>query len=370
MSEEVGFTTRGARRAVPWTQLHDWVRISGISSKAAALYWVIKMHVYVRSGDFTVKITTDELAAFIELSRGDKMARYMRELEDIGAISSRLVGVPATKVYTVHEEPPDGYTGPLTLKEWYEMRKAVKAIRAAADGAKPQVNPVAPSRGELDEPAPADDAKPQVNPVAPSRGELDPVAPSRGELVAPSRGEHIQEAFEQEATTAPPPASSASSEQTEEKQQDASPPKPDNPRDNSLTDTERALFAECMKLRPSWSPTRLREVLVDPEIRDRPDWDLVRRAFLIGARTAKTQPGRMLASGCPHWDQALKQRTSERSAAAATKGGPDVPVVPRSRPGGGAVPQRRTAPPSEAAALFAAAGVRAGSARESDAAVR
>ena len=353
MSEEVGFTTRGARRAVPWTQLHDWVRISGISSKAAALYWVIKMHVYVRSGDFTVKITTDELAAFIELSRGDKMARYMRELEDIGAISSKLVGVPATKVYTVHEEPPEGYTGPLTLKEWYEMRRAVKAIKVPL----------------------TDDAKPQVNPVAPSGGELGPVAPSGGELVAPLRGQHIQEALDQKASTAPPPTSSASSDRTEEKQQDPEIPKTPNPGDDLLTEAERELFTECMVLRPSWSPVRLREVLTDPDIRGRSDWDLVRRAFLIGAKTAKTVPGRMLATGCPHWEQALKQRADEQKAAAGIEE-PAAPAVPRARPGGIVVQPNRlsrprpTAPPAEVAGLFAAAGLRAGPARESDAAAR
>lgn len=121
--------------------------------------------------------------------------------------------------------------------------------------------------------------------------------------------------------------------------------KTDPPRDTyGLTDWELSLVDECLRLRPDWSPVRLREILTDPDVRDRPDRDLVRRAFLIGARTQRTQPGRMTAAGCPHWTQALTERRKEQNLAEEDR--PVSSDVPRPRPPKVAEPDGRTLPAS------------------------
>ncbi len=335
---EMTLTSDGARRVTPWTQLHDWVRISGISPTASSLYWVMKMHVYVRAGDNSVKTSTDELAALCGLSRGDKVTRYVRELEGIGAVSSKLEGMPARKVYVVHEDPPPGYTGPLTLKEWYEIRRSVKALKERQnESEKPQVSAVPPESGEQENAPDRPSAKPQVSAVPPESGEQALLPPNGGLPVPPSRGHLQEEEVLQEATSSPSSALPHPESPTIEQEKETG-NLPDD-QDHSvvaagqgLTAEEQDLFDECMTLRPDWSPTRLRQVLSDPDIRERQDRDLVRRAFLIGTQTGRTQPGRMLAKGCPHWLEAFESRRRESQPVPAVGAVAQAPLQRSFRP--------------------------------------
>lgn len=75
-----------------------------------------------------------------------------------------------------------------------------------------------------------------------------------------------------------------------------------------LTADEEALVNELSALRPDWSPVRVRDVLVSPEIRERTDRALVRRAFLMAAADRRTtSPKRLLHDACPAWSKALAE---------------------------------------------------------------
>lgn len=82
-----------------------------------------------------------------------------------------------------------------------------------------------------------------------------------------------------------------------------------------------------MALRPDWSARTLRKVLGSDEIRQRENRDLVRMAFIIGARTLKTTtPNRLLHEHCPHWRQAFEQMRSDQTPSPA---GAEVPAPAR-----------------------------------------
>lgn len=141
-----------------------------ISSQAYRIYGILAAHVNQDRGDQQAWPTMDTLAELVGVSRGDKLARYIYELEELGAVTVlRRQGMPARNIYVVHETPLEEFAGPMTVAAWYHVRKA-----------NAQVTPVPPSRGVLD-----DDPKGQT-PVPPSGGVLVP--PLRGDQVAPSRG--------------------------------------------------------------------------------------------------------------------------------------------------------------------------------------
>jgi hypothetical protein len=108
---------------VPFVQLGHWVALSGVSAGALALYWMLAMHLNRTRGDRYVWPTTDILAHMLGYSRGDKIKRFVDELVSIGAI--RVISVPDVKgpqkrnVYRLRRNPPDGYPGPVSLKEFY-----------------------------------------------------------------------------------------------------------------------------------------------------------------------------------------------------------------------------------------------------------
>lgn len=112
-----------AEDELPFVQLGHWVALSGVSAGALALYWMLAMHLNRTRGDRYVWPTTDILAHMLGYSRGDKIKRFVDELVAIGAI--RVISVPDLKgpqkrnVYRLRRNPPEGYAGPVSLKQFY-----------------------------------------------------------------------------------------------------------------------------------------------------------------------------------------------------------------------------------------------------------
>jgi hypothetical protein len=90
-----------------------------------------------------------------------------------------------------------------------------------------------------------------------------------------------------------------------------------------LTPDEQLLLDEVAAVAPpTWSSRTLRKVLGSRTIRDiaARDPELVRRAFLIGARHRGTVPMRMWhVEGCPHWEAAARELAAEQAP-------PDAPA--------------------------------------------
>ena len=106
------------RRAAPFTYVHDWVPLSGIDPEAKCLYNILRMHVFDKTGTQTCGPRQDDLALMMGVSRADKLSPWFKQLAKLGAIEIIAWGLPRRNKYRVHETPPPGYTGPLTIKEW------------------------------------------------------------------------------------------------------------------------------------------------------------------------------------------------------------------------------------------------------------
>lgn len=108
-----------------------------------------------------------------------------------------------------------------------------------------------------------------------------------------------------------------------------------------LTAWEQELHAECMAIRPDWLPRHLRQVLGAPPIRERTEInpELVRRAFLIGARCVRAghkpgtvTPKRLLFAACPHWAQAAEELRAEQESGQVAADPSDASVPAESDP--------------------------------------
>jgi hypothetical protein len=85
----------------------------------------------------------------------------------------------------------------------------------------------------------------------------------------------------------------------------------------TLAEAEQALLDEVTAVAPLWPSRMLRKVLGSRTIREvaERDPELVRRAFLIGARHRGTVPMRLWwVAECPHWKRAADELAEERAA--------------------------------------------------------
>lgn len=379
---KVGFKT--GRQGAPYTDIHEWVMFSSASAEAKALYVIMRAHVNRERGDNIVWMSGNTLAILLGYSRGDKIKKFLDELVKLGALSEPdRAGVHGVNVYEVHREPPKGYTGPLSVDEWYaangpELDNRREIDKAGRDARRARQR--AAMTGD-------EQQNTRSTPVTPGRGEQaseDAVAPGRGEHVAPKRGEELAPVSGREPTlgvevlskgtvrTSSPPTPSAADVETsppvggeDPEQNTAISSKIENQETQAdieakdffptLTDWEAQLLAECRDLAPMWSSSKLTKVIGSRTVREvtARNPELVRRAFLIGARDPKTVPMRMWwVEKCPHWQTALAQITAEAAAAA----GPNDETSPGGAPSGaadraepGPAPARRTVPEQRAA---------------------
>lgn len=118
-----------AGRRAPYSQLGDWVALSGISDRAKALYWHLAMHINQQRGDFEVWPSKELLAGWMGLKKADSVDPYLNELVRLGAVEKfqrrSYDGMRSRNRYVIHQEPPQDYTGVRSLKEFYELRRVV-----------------------------------------------------------------------------------------------------------------------------------------------------------------------------------------------------------------------------------------------------
>lgn len=404
----------GRRRGATWTQVHDWVTFSTVSPEAKALYTVMRAHIYRDSEDDVVWTSTLALAIILGYSRGDKIKKFMDELVALRAVTRDRIGLHGVNVYEVEMEPPDGYRGPRSSKEWHaingpmldqlrDQEKAARDARRARAKAKQAGEPEENGSSELVHPDRGEQG--DGGAVHPNRGEHVP--PNRGGLVHPDQGEVVHPDSGREPSLGVKASSKGtvrtSSSRVLEAEDEPENPEEEpvfspelsnqepNPRDfyPELTDAETALHDELLELRPDWRSRPIRQALGWPSVREiaQRDPELARRAFLAGARDRARpdqgykgtySPLRLVTSGCPLWAIAAAELDAERAGEPAPEPqlvrlaeddawvppqwpppavdvGQDDRVVPLPRP---------TSPPPVAAELFAQVGVRAGAARD------
>ena len=111
-------------RRAPFSQLGDWVNLSGIASAAKDAYWVMFMHAF-NEGDI-VQSPREVLALLSGAKQSRTVDPYIRQLEAIGASSVARhrpdKELKARNRYTVHQTPPTAYDGPRSIADLYHWR--------------------------------------------------------------------------------------------------------------------------------------------------------------------------------------------------------------------------------------------------------
>ncbi|WP_063353148.1 hypothetical protein [Streptomyces sp. MJM8645] len=115
-------------RRAPFTQVGDWVLLSGVSAPALALYWALSAHISSLRDDTEVWPGLVTLARILQLKKVEQVALYMLELEIIGAVDVRRTkrGLVRRNKYVVHQTPPATYCGPQSTADWYGSNRAAK----------------------------------------------------------------------------------------------------------------------------------------------------------------------------------------------------------------------------------------------------
>ncbi len=131
-SDEIQWESAGRR--APHTGIQDWVALSGVSPEAIGLYVLIRIH---ENADLDAHTAT--LAAMMGFSRPDKIRRFAKELEDIGAITTRRMGLPSRNVYRTVPEPPESYEGPRTVAQWVRTGPVVYYVQRTSAKSGPAI---------------------------------------------------------------------------------------------------------------------------------------------------------------------------------------------------------------------------------------
>ncbi|MGW5609480.1 hypothetical protein ACWEWI_25960 [Streptomyces sp. NPDC003753] len=113
-------------RRAPFTQVGDWVLLSGADSDARTLYWALSAHLNASRDDNEVWPGLLTLARILGLKKPENVSKYMLQLEVIGAIEviRSTTGLVRRNRYIVHQTPPADYCGPRSMADWYALSRA------------------------------------------------------------------------------------------------------------------------------------------------------------------------------------------------------------------------------------------------------
>ncbi|MYX26732.1 hypothetical protein GTY75_08625 [Streptomyces sp. SID8381] len=163
---------------VQFTQVPNWVFLSGVKPQAQALYVHLVMHLNRSRGDKAVWPTQKALAARLGLNRVQSLTPYVEQLEELGAIDvkkQRYQGKMRQRcVYTVHLVPPEGYDGPLDQGQWYDIFDAASGEQKTAQPEPEPTTPVTEDTAPSAETTPTPDTpSPAAAPKARKRGKTE-----------------------------------------------------------------------------------------------------------------------------------------------------------------------------------------------------
>ena len=117
------FEVARGRSSGPFVMVPLWVMLNA-SAKARALYEALAAHRdWWATGHLVEDVEVSALASLIDVADRKSVRRYVRELEDLGAVEvvrrTTPEGMLGANVYVIHDVPPDGFARPRTLKEYY-----------------------------------------------------------------------------------------------------------------------------------------------------------------------------------------------------------------------------------------------------------
>lgn len=103
---------RGGRK-FPYSTVGDWVALSGVSPRAVQVYVLLRSFVNTRRDDDRTWPGQRLLARGLGVRKAHTVSAAIAELVAVGAVDVEVVTTATGRrnIYTVHEAPPDGYTG-------------------------------------------------------------------------------------------------------------------------------------------------------------------------------------------------------------------------------------------------------------------
>jgi hypothetical protein len=114
-------------RRAPFTQVGDWVVVAKGPIQAKSLYWLLSAHLNTTRGDMEVWPTQEMLARALGYSRGDKIKPFIDWLVSIEAVEVRKTryagGMRERSIYVINQTPPDDYSGPKSLEDYYRINR-------------------------------------------------------------------------------------------------------------------------------------------------------------------------------------------------------------------------------------------------------
>ena len=109
---------------LPFAQVPDWMLTASVSMQAKLVYWALRAHVNRERGDDRCWPSMDALAEMLGLKNRQSIAKYVRELEEFGAIEVEKNPSSTRRqyVYTVRQQPPRAFDGAVSIAGWHRAR--------------------------------------------------------------------------------------------------------------------------------------------------------------------------------------------------------------------------------------------------------
>ncbi|MFC3986654.1 hypothetical protein [Streptosporangium jomthongense] len=299
----------GGRQPSPFFQVPTWLLFVGATPQARALYDILVAHLNLNNdGDPTVNPSRETLAELMGMAQARSVDPYINELEKLGAVDvvrHKPVGkLRARNTYIVHHEPPDGYIGPRSMKEFYRLRDSVSAggdvVRSSA---------LRSDQGKHPEPYSTKRAKVDKKTISAGRDDV------RSSALQADQGKHAKRQVE--TMCAPAHYVMRSTAHEVELGVTPTPPTPHvtqagaaagpEREGGEVSRTQEPLVAEVRSIRPEWSAASIRNVLSKPAVQERDNPELIRAALLLVARDPSSHaPGRLAHDG-PWWSRAAAE---------------------------------------------------------------
>lgn len=129
----------GRRSRFRFTQTPQWALLYlDLSDAGYRTYSLLLAHVNVTRDDNDVWVSQQKIAAMLSKSR-ERVSRIItKELVPLGLIdvTTERYGANNSRkrnIYTVHEEPPPGWSGWASISEWHAAHKGVSAVQPGRD---------------------------------------------------------------------------------------------------------------------------------------------------------------------------------------------------------------------------------------------
>lgn len=108
-------------RRAPFAMVPEWILLADVSPQAKALYVLLVAHTNSLRGDGLAWPGMEAMAAILGYRKRQTVGKYVRELEELGAIDVHMTISKNGRrnTYVVHETPPEGYTGHASLSAFY-----------------------------------------------------------------------------------------------------------------------------------------------------------------------------------------------------------------------------------------------------------